>query len=132
MLSYENIRSTAVSYWEKQPTDLPYLLNGFKGTFAYSDHNLIPEPIVNFLIEYFWKELPESRKSHYKLIPLDKINSCLNEIWEGPGSMVKLTNLMYDLRQNRLNSAPKDTNDVLKNYDTPTFESDLMVDEDEE
>lgn len=132
MLDYESARNMSVSYWQAQPTDRPWLLNGFSGTWQFSDHTLIPEPIVNFLIDYFWDELPESRKSHYKALSLDKINSCLNEIWEGPGSMVKLVNLQYDLRNARLNEKPGGAKDVLKGYNTPTIESELELDEDEE
>jgi len=128
MFDYEASRASAVAYWSEQPTDKPYYINGFNGTFAYSDHSLIPQSILNFVIEYFWNDLPETRKN-YTSIPLDKINSCLNELWEGPGSMTKLVNIMYDLRQTRLDLAPKDTKDVLKGYQTPTIESNLEVDE---
>jgi len=131
MLDYESSRNTSVSYWQSQPTDQPWTLNGFAGTWNFSDHNLIPEPIVNFLIEYFWKELPENRKSHYKSIPLNKINNILNEIWEGPGSMTKLVNLQYELRTNRLQETPNDVEKVMKGYNTPTLDSDLDQEDDE-
>jgi hypothetical protein len=128
MFDYESNRASTVAYWSEQPTHIPYYINGFNGKFAYSDHSLIPDSIVNFLIEYFWNDLPETRKS-YTAISLDKINSCLNEIWEGPGSMVKLVNIMYDLRQSRLNLNPNGAKDALKGYKIPTIESDLVVDE---
>jgi hypothetical protein len=135
MFDFKESYISSVSYWEKQPTDQPWTLNGFQGTFAYSDHSLIPEAFMNFLIEYFWKELPETRKSQVKAISLDKINSLLNEVWEGPGSMVKISNLTLDLRRNRLLETPNDTKNVLKGYETPTIDSDLddfVVDSDDE
>lgn len=128
MFDYEASRRSAVAYWSAQPTDRPYYINGFNGTFAYSDHSLIPETLLNFLVEFFYKDLPETRKS-YRAISLDKINSCLNDIWEGPGSMVKIVNTMYDLRQERLGLTSNDTKDALKGYEIPTIESNLVVDE---
>lgn len=105
----------SISYWEKQPTDQPHLLNGFKGTWNFSDHNLIPEPIRNFIIEMF----PKVEK--FKRIPLEDINSLMNEVWEGPGSMPKLMTMMRDNRAKRLGK-----NDIgvtsLDNKDVPTID----------
>ena len=33
------------AFWAKQPTNDPQTINGFKGTFAFSDHLLIPQGI---------------------------------------------------------------------------------------
>jgi hypothetical protein len=44
------ITPTAVStYWANMPTDDPFSINGFAGTFAFSDHSRIPEPHVEFV-----------------------------------------------------------------------------------
>jgi hypothetical protein len=120
------ITPTAVStYWANQPTDEPYSINGFNGTFAFSDHKLIPEPHVEFLLEYFRKRLGEGRRGHIKVIPLEEINEIMNEVWDGPGSVIKLVNLTYQLRAERLSETPDDVKNVLKGYDTPTYESDI-------
>lgn len=84
------------SYWEKQPTDKPWLLNGFAGTWAFSDHSLIPGELNNFIMEMFH---PVER---IKRIPLEDINKLMNEVWEGPGSMVKLEKLWTEKRNERL------------------------------
>jgi hypothetical protein len=118
---------SSVAFWENQPTDKPWLLNGFRGTFAYSDHSLIPEPIQNFLIEFFYSRLGEGRKNWVKMIPLEEINQTLNEIWEGPGSMAKLERMKLEMRNSRISDEPKDTEKLFKNYETPTIESDLAV-----
>jgi hypothetical protein len=89
----------AITYWESQPTDQPHLLNGFKGTWAFSDHNLIPEPIRNFIIEMF----PKVEK--FKRIPLEDINTLMNDVWEGPGSMPKLMRLMQESRAARVGTS---------------------------
>ena len=47
------LNNSAVEYWSKQPTDQPWLLNGFTGTFAYSDHRKIPEGILEFCSNTF-------------------------------------------------------------------------------
>jgi hypothetical protein len=120
------ITPTAVStYWANMPTDDPFSVNGFAGTFAFSDHSRIPEPHVEFLLEYFRKQLGETRKGHIKVIPLEDINEVMNEVWDGPGSVIKLVNLTYKLRAQRLSETPDDVKNVLKGYDTPTYESNL-------
>ena len=122
---YNDSRSIALDYWTQQPTDQPWLVNGFKGTWAFSDHSLIPDVILEYLLESFRDRLSEFRKGHVKSIPLNEINDLLNSVWEGPGSVVKLVNLTYDMRSNRFSTISNDAKDPLKGYDTPTIESDL-------
>ena len=120
------ITPTAVSnYWANQPTDDPFSVNGFAGTFAFSDHSRIPEPHVEFLLEYFRKRLGEPRKNHIKAIPLEEINEVMNDVWDGPGSVIKLVNLTYELRAERFKDAPADVKNTLKGYEVPTYESDI-------
>ena len=83
------------TYWERQPTDQPWTLNGFNGTWAFSDHNLIPEALRNFINESF----PKIEK--FKRIPLEAINELMNDVWEGPGSMPKIQSLTNELRKAR-------------------------------
>ena len=125
MYDYQASKASSVAYWESTPTDQPWLLNGFNGTFAYSDYSLIPQPILEFLHEYYNKKLGDLRKNHIKTIDLNEINDLLNEVWEGPGSMPKLVASTHDMRIARLDVVPDDTKDSLKGYDTPTIESDL-------
>lgn len=117
--------TSSIDYWSNQPTDQPWLLNGFKGTWAFSDHDLIPEIIREFLLEKFYDRLGETRKGHIKSIPLDEINAAMNEVWEGPGSMRKIITAMFEMRRSRLSNTVYDTKDPLKGYETPTIESDL-------
>lgn len=131
MFDYEKARQSTLAYWNNQPQDIPFYINGFAGTFAYSDHSLIPQSIQSFLLEYFWDQLAETRRNHITSISLDKINSCLNELWEGPGSMQKLVNIMYDIRKSR-QSGENNSKDVLKGYHTPTLDSNLVVDTSED
>jgi hypothetical protein len=85
-----------LTYWERQPTDQPWTLNGFNGTWNFRDHNLIPESLRNFIIENF----PKVEK--FKRIPLEDINTLMNDVWEGPGSMPKIIKLMAEMRTQRL------------------------------
>ena len=103
----------SLTYWEKQPTDQPHLLNGFKGTWAFSDHNLIPDALRNFIIESFPKI------ERFKRIPLDEINALMNEVWEGPGSMVKIEKLFLEMKSERLSRIKSGTND---NSDVKTLD----------
>ena len=125
MYDYAGHKTSSVAYWESTPTDQPWLLNGFNGTFAYSDYSLIPQPILEFLHEYYNKKLGDLRKNHIKTIDLNEINDLLNEVWEGPGSMSKLVASTHDMRIARLNVVSDDVKDPLKGYDTPTIESNL-------
>lgn len=84
------------TYWERQPTDNPYTINGFNGTWNISDHSLVSSELRNYLLEAFH---PESK---FKRIPLDAINTLLNEVWEGPGSMVKIERLHREMYNERM------------------------------
>jgi len=125
MYDYVATKESAVAYWDSTPKDQPWLLNGFNGTWAFSDYSLIPEPILEFLHEYYNKRLGELRKNHIKTIKLNEINDLLNEVWDGPGSMPKLVAMTHDMRITRLTMNSNDTTDPLKGYDTPTIESNL-------
>ena len=97
------------TYWERQPTDQPWTLNGFAGTWTFSDHNLIPDGLRNFIMESF----PKIEK--FKRIPLDQINTLMNDVWEGPGSMPKIARLTKEMRiarQTGIDTSAKDTSEV--------------------
>ena len=87
---------STVSYWDAQPTDKPYLLNGFNGTWALSEHSMISGELMNYLHEVFHKE------ERLKRVPIEQINKCLNDVWEGPGSMSKIARLTVEMRNARL------------------------------
>jgi hypothetical protein len=70
--------------------DNPFSVNGFRGTWAISDHNLIPSVFNGFLQRHFGV-------MRLKRIKLDEINALLNELWDGPGSLAKIFRLENDL-----------------------------------
>jgi hypothetical protein len=76
----------------KQDIDNPYSVNGFRGTWNFSDHTLIPDSLHGFLTRQFGQ-------AKLRRIPLDKINQVMNEVWEGPGSLDKLFRLELEMRQ---------------------------------
>ena len=92
MYDFEKALSTKIAFYN-QPRflDDPYHPAGFKGTFAFSSHNLIPDVFHGFLQRHF---------GHYRIrrIPLVDINNILNELWEGPGSLEKIFRLEEDMR----------------------------------
>lgn len=57
--------------------------NGFNGTFAFSIHRAIPHVFHAFLQRHF---------GQYRIsrVPIADINTILNDIWEGPGSLEKI------------------------------------------
>ena len=94
------------AFWAKQPIDDPNTINGFNGTFAFSEHSRIPQGIVEFLLEHFHKKCFKVanswKKNHIEAIELDEINELMNEIWDGPGSMTKVSDLTNEMRLVRL------------------------------
>jgi hypothetical protein len=72
--------------------DNPFAVNGFKGTWAISDHNLIPDVLHEYLMLYF-------RESRLARVSLDKINACLNDVWEGPGSLAQVFTRTVEMRK---------------------------------
>jgi hypothetical protein len=76
----------------KRDIDNPNSVNGFRGTWNFSDHTLIPETLYGFLTRHFGQ-------AKLRRIPLDKINQVMNELWEGPGSLEKLFRLELEMRQ---------------------------------
>ena len=85
-----------LNYWEQQPTDVPYYLNGFAGTWNFSEHKLIPESLHGFIMESF----PKIEK--IKRIPLEDINDLMNDVWEGPGSMPKVIQKYQEMMSIRM------------------------------
>jgi hypothetical protein len=125
MYNFIDSRDRATAYWDSTPTDVPHYLNGFKGTWAFTDYSLIPEPILEFLNEYYRDRLGEFRKNNVKVVSLTEINDLMNSVWEGPGSMSKLINMMYEIRQARFETVTVDTSELFKGYEIPTIESNL-------
>lgn len=71
-----------------QRTDQPWLVNGFTGTWNFSDHSLIPESVQNFIMDKL-----STKTAKIQDISLEKINKLMNDTWEGPGSLAKLKSL---------------------------------------
>jgi hypothetical protein len=76
----------------KKDIDNPYSVNGFRGTWKFSDHTLIPDTLFGFLTRHFGQ-------AKLRRIPLEKINQVMNELWEGPGSLEKLFRLELEMKQ---------------------------------
>ena len=107
MLHITDPTSIAFNYWDNSPTDNPYLLNGFNGQFKFNDHSLIPQELSEFFHEYYRNKLKEGRsRRHIEQIELDELNTLINKLWDGPGSMSKIVRMKYKLKANRLLEDP--------------------------
>ena len=129
-IDFSTLILTKKDFWERQPTDNPSSLNGFRGTFAITDHNLIAEDLKS-LIQARWPTA-----SRFNKIPLADINEFLNSVWEGPGSMMKVIDLTHELQQAYRDSIRKDDDEgadtkLFKGYEPPTLDSDLEIEDDE-
>ena len=90
MLDEAKILNDKVDFY-KRDIDNPFTVNGFRGTWKFSDHTLIPNTLYPFLSRYFGI-------SRLRRIPLEEINKLMNEVWEGPGSLEKLFRLEAEMR----------------------------------
>ena len=92
MYDYETELNSKISFYND-----PALINnphhpaGFKGTFKFSEHRLIPEVYLGFLQRHFGV-LRLTR------IKIEEINKLMNEVWEGPGSLEKIFRLEEEYR----------------------------------
>ena len=76
----------------KKDIDAPHSVNGFRGTWNFSDHNLIPDVLKGFLMRHF-------DVSRLRRVPLQDINKVMNEVWEGPGSLEKIFRLELEMEE---------------------------------
>ena len=80
---------TKIEFYKKD-IDNPHSVNGFRGTWKFSDHSLIPDVFRGFLQRHYGV-------MRLQRIKLEDINKLLNELWEGPGSLEKILRLENDL-----------------------------------
>jgi len=110
---------SSAAFWDSQDTTNPVTLNGFAGTWDIKDHTLIPQALLDFINESFYGY------TRTKRIPLEEINNLLNEVWDGPGSMSKIVRMTQEKRTLREMEDEDEVKDPLKNYETPTVDSEL-------
>lgn len=95
-------------------------LDEFKGPFAITDHSLIPGSLLNYLGERFYNAPRLSR------VPLDDINSALNEVWQGVGSMERVREATRELRrartQNQIQTVSTDPVQTIDDFTASDFE----------
>ena len=120
----------SVEYWADQPTDQPWTLNGFAGTFAITTHSGVAQELQNYVMECFPKAERFSR------IPMEDVNRVLNEVWEGPGSMPKLVQRTLELRHARQSRSEEtirlDEVKTIDDYSDDDFDVKLDVRDDED
>lgn len=120
MLDLERCKQQQHDYYASLPTE-GYNINCIK-QFAFSDTELVPELFRNFAVEHFNLE-------RFRRVDLDKLNSALNDMWDGPGSAAKISDYVWDCRIARRLGVEGGV-DALKGYATPTVDSELEVSED--
>ena len=80
-----------IAFYQKD-IDNPFSVNGFRGTWQFSEHNKIPDVLSGFLLRYFGV-------GRIKRIPIAQINELMNEIWDGPGSLEKIFRAELEMEQ---------------------------------
>jgi len=102
-------------------------LDRFAGTFQISDHSRLSEVLVEYLFERFYSRIDNkwiSRSHILSDISLEEINTELNEVWEGPGSVAKLKRYIQNSRGDRLSEIAGEKS-ALGNYKVPTVDDQL-------
>ncbi len=105
----------------------PGTLDTFAGTFNISDHSRLSEVLVEYLYEKFYSRIDNkwiSRTHILSAISLEEINTELNEVWEGPGSIAKLKRYTHNSRAARLINYEGEKS-ALGNYKVPTVDDQL-------
>lgn len=123
MLDITQAKHCQHAYYAEQPTDCAWQLNGFTGTFEYTDPARVPELFRNLAVEYWGLE-------KYRRVDLAKLNQLLNELWEGPGSCAKISDIIWDIRIARREDLLGVRKDPLKGYVTPTIDDYVATPED--
>ncbi len=91
MLDTVKILEDKIAFYNRpELIENPHHPAGFRGTWAFSDHSLIPEVLFGFLQRHFGI-------MRLRRISLDQINSLMNEVWEGPGSLEKIFRLEQEM-----------------------------------
>jgi len=94
MLDTKKILEDKIAFYNRpEMLENIYHPAGFRGTWAFSDHSLIPDVFNGFLQRYFGV-------MRLRRIPLDKINELMNETWDGPGSLEKIFRMEEEMRAN--------------------------------
>ena len=88
-MNIDSFVESKIKFYE-QEIDNPNAVNGFNGTWAISDHAKLPEVFFGFVQRYF-------NVSRIKRVPIEEINTLLNSLWEGPGSLEKILRLENEL-----------------------------------
>ena len=141
MLDTQKLLQDKIAFYNQpQLVENPCHPAGFQGTWAFSDHSLIPDVLHGFLQRYFGV-------MRLRRIPLEKINELMNEVWEGPGSLEKVFRMEQDLKDSgktvkispadmgsNKKTAKEDDEDVEQIPDLPlsAFGNELFGDDDED
>ena len=89
LLDMNDALESKIEFYKKD-IDNRFSVNGFQGTWAISDHTLIPQVFFGFLQRHFGV-------MRLRRIKIEEINKVLNELWEGPGSLEKIFRLENEL-----------------------------------
>jgi hypothetical protein len=83
------------TFYAEQSTDNPGSLMGFRGTFTFSEHGLVPDLIREYV-------LLVTRKERFSQIPLEEINRLAREIHGGEtGVPLRIIDAMTEIRAKR-------------------------------
>lgn len=102
MLDTIGILNDRIAHWQDRDLDTPYLLNGFRGEFAFSDHSLVPE-IVQNLVMY------STKYERFRDVPLELVNEIARDAHGGEaGFVVRALERIRAIKHSRVDRDQKD------------------------
>ena len=110
MYNYSEAYLSSREFYERQGTDDPYSLMGFRGTFTFSDHSLVPELIQTYVLR-------KTKYERFRQVPLELVNTLAREIHGGePGVALRILDSLAEMAVERARLLALDATSEKSNY----------------
>ena len=120
MLDRISLLEDTVRRWQDRELDNPYHINGFRGEFAFSSHDVVPETVRNLVMHV-------TRYERFREVPLEEITRIARETHGGePGFIVRATERIIQAVRER-HARTEGSESVTKN--THVYENELTIDD---
>jgi hypothetical protein len=122
MLDLVPLKEANHQFYAAMSTDPSHFtINAVTGPFRFSSHSTVPQLVQALAMELYPDALKFSR------IKLELVEAAINEVWEGPGSAAKVSDIIWDMRLARRADPNTTAKDVFKGLETPTIDSELDI-----
>ena len=110
MYNYSEAYLSSREFYERQGTDDPFSLMGFRGEFTFSDHSLVPELIQTYVLR-------KTKYERFRQVPLELVNTLAREIHGGePGVPLRILDSLAEMAVERARLLALDATSEKSNY----------------